>query len=189
MNKSILKENIISIFPNLSEQSIDSIISHATYLDYTKGTKLISEGKQHHYFYLILDGSVKSYYKKESKEICMWFAFDNEIISTIKTFIGESSNETIEFLEDSNLIRFETESIKELAQIDISISHWITTIITEHAIFLETKLYGLQFMTSNERYSALINIAPEILQKVSLTDIASYLGVSRETLSRIRAKQ
>ncbi len=189
MNKSILKEKIISIFSSLSEQSIDSILTHATYLNCAKGDKLISEGKQHHYFYLLLEGSVKSYYQKESKEICVWFAFDNEIISTIKTFVGESSNETIEFLEDSNLIRFKIEPIKELAQKDISIGHWINTILTEHAIFLETKLHGLQFMTSSERYNALINIAPEILQKVSLTDIASYLGVSRETLSRIRAKQ
>ena len=53
----------------------------------------------------------------------------------------------------------------------------------------EEKLYQLQFMSSEERYKALINATPVILQKVSLTDIASYLGVSRETVSRIRAKK
>jgi len=161
---------------------------HATYLKCTTGTKLIAEGKQHDYFYLILYGSVKSYYHKESKEVCLWFAFENEVVSTIKTFEGEPSNETIELLEDSNLIQLKTEPIKKLAQIDLSISHWITELITDHALFLEERLYNLQFLTSQERYKALIKIAPEILQKVSLTDIASYLGVSRETLSRIRAK-
>jgi len=59
----------------------------------------------------------------------------------------------------------------------------------EHALFLEEKLYQLQFMSSEERYNALVDVAPEVLQKVSLTDIASYLGVSRETLSRIRNKK
>jgi CRP-like cAMP-binding protein len=44
-------------------------------------------------------------------------------------------------------------------------------------------------MSSEERYNALVDVAPEVLQKVSLTDIASYLGVSRETLSRIRNKK
>jgi CRP-like cAMP-binding protein len=44
-------------------------------------------------------------------------------------------------------------------------------------------------MNSQERYKALIKDSPEILQRVSLTDIASFLGVSRETLSRIRAKK
>jgi CRP-like cAMP-binding protein len=60
-------------------------------------------------------------------------------------------------------------------------------LIKEHALFLEYKLNGLQFMTSEERYHKLVLDFPEILQKVSLTDIASYLGISRETLSRIRA--
>lgn len=44
-------------------------------------------------------------------------------------------------------------------------------------------------MTSEQRYRALIKTAPEVLQNVSLTDIASFLGVSRETLSRIRANK
>jgi len=189
MNKLVLKESVKSIFPNLNGQSTDSLSMHVTCLKCIKGTKLIAEGKRHHYFYLILDGSVKSYYQKESKEVCLWFAFENEIVSTIKTFEGEPSNETIELLEDSELIRFKTEPIKELAKNDLSISHWFTGLITEHAVFLEDRLYQLQFMSSIERYNALIKVTPEILRKVSLTDIASFLGVSRETLSRIRAKK
>lgn len=189
MDKPELKEYINSNFPNLDEQSIDTILLHATYLKCSKGTKLISEGRRHHYFYLLLDGSVKAYYQKKSKEVCLWFAFENEVVATIRTFEGGPSSETIELLEDSNLIRLKTESIKELAHIDISISHWITELITDHAIFLEERLYQLQFMTSQERYQELTKVAPEVLQKVSLTDIASFLGVSRETLSRIRAKK
>jgi len=188
MNKSAIREYISSVFPNLDEQSIDKIAKHSNYQKYTKGTALIAEGKRHHYFYLLLDGGVKSYYLKDSKEVCLWFAFENEIVSTIKTFEGEPSNETIELLQNSKLIRFKTEPIKELAQFDLSISQWIIELITDHAVFLEQRLYGLQFMNSEERYKTLIKVAPEILQKVSLTDIASFLGVSRETLSRIRAK-
>lgn len=187
MNKSELKEYINSIFPKLDKHSIDAITLHASILEEAKGTKLISEGRRHHYLYLIRDGSAKSYYQKESKEVCLWFAFKNEIVSTIKTFEGAPSNETIELLEDSTLIQFKIEPIKKLAEINLSISHWILYIITEHAIFLEERLYKLQFMTSQERYEELIKVAPELLQKVSLTDIASFLGMSRETLSRIRA--
>jgi CRP-like cAMP-binding protein len=92
-------------------------------------------------------------------------------------------------LEDSELIRFKTEPIKELTQTNLAISNLMTELITEHAVFLEQRLYQLQFMSSEERYKALINVAPEVLQKVSLTDISSYLGVSRETVSRIRRKK
>jgi len=65
----------------------------------------------------------------------------------------------------------------------------MNNIIIEHALYTEERLYQIQFMTSQERYQTLIEATPEILQKVSLTDIASFLGVSRETLSRIRAKK
>jgi len=184
-----LREIFVSIFPNLEGPSIDKIISHANYLNCEKGTTLIQEGNQHNFFYLILEGGAKSYYTKDSKKICLWFAFEHEIVSTIKTFEGEASNETIELLEDSKLIRFKVAPIKELAQRDLLISHWIIKLITEHAIFLEERLHGLQFMKSQERYNSLIKLYPAILQKASLTDIASFLGVSRETLSRIRAKK
>jgi CRP-like cAMP-binding protein len=92
-------------------------------------------------------------------------------------------------LEDSELIKLNIEKIKELAQTDLSISNLLNNLWEEHAIFLEERLYQLQFMNSHERYKVLIKNTPEILQRVSLTDIASFLGLSRETLSRIRAKK
>ena len=86
-------------------------------------------------------------------------------------------------------IKLNIEKIKELAQTDLSISNLLNNLWEEHAIFLEERLYQLQFMNSHERYNVLIKNTPEILQRVSLTDIASFLGVSRETLSRMRAKR
>jgi CRP-like cAMP-binding protein len=188
MSKSELQKTLKSFFPNLGEESLDAFMKHASYLKSTKGTKLISEGKRHRYFYLILKGSVKSYYSKESREVCTWFAFKNEVIGTITTYEGLPSKETIELLEDSELIKFNIEKIKELTHTDLSISHLMNGIIIEHTLYLEERLYQLQFMTSKKRYKVLYKSTPEIFQEVSLTDIASYLGVTRETLSRIRSK-
>jgi CRP-like cAMP-binding protein len=188
MSKSELQKTLKSFFPNLGEESLDAFMKHASYLKSTKGTKLISEGKRHRYFYLILKGSVKSYYSKESREVCTWFAFKNEVIGTITTYEGLPSKETIELLEDSELIKFNIEKIKELTLTDLSISHLMNVIIIEHTLYLEERLYQLQFMTSKKRYKVLYESTPEIFQEVSLTDIASYLGVTRETLSRIRSK-
>ncbi|MEM7655579.1 MAG: hypothetical protein AAF399_05575 [Bacteroidota bacterium] len=77
--------------------------------------------------------------------------------------------------------------MKALAERDLSISQLFHQLLLEHALFTEEKLRQLQFMTAQERYQALLDQELSILQRVSLTDIASYLGVSRETLSRIRA--
>jgi|TARA_B110000240_G_scaffold51215_1_gene58597 CRP-like cAMP-binding protein len=188
MHSSKLKESLKSFFPKLKEESLNEFIKHSSYLKSSKGTKLFSEGKKHGYFYLILKGVVKSYYLKDSKEVCVWFAFENEVIGTTTTYEGLPAKESIELLEDSELIKFNIEKIKELTLTDLSISNVINDLILEHALFIEERLYQLQFMTSQKRYKALQKTVPEIFQKVSLTDIASYLGISRETLSRIRSK-
>jgi len=189
MNKTELKELVKSTYPYLDDIALNQIIESTNYIKHTKGTKLISEGKSHHYFYFLEKGSVKSYYLKGFKEVCLWFAFDHEIVSTIKTFEGKPSNETIQLLEDSELIQFNIKKFKDIAKTNLSVSQLITELITEHAIFLEDRLYQLQFMSSKERYENLLKTEPSVLQRLSLTDIASFLGVSRETLSRIRAQK
>ena len=186
---SEIEKTVKKYFPNLKGESLNIVIKHSSYLKSNKGEKLILEGKRHHYFYLIVEGSVKSFYAKESKEVCTWFAFENEFIGTTSTLQGLPSNESVQLLEDSVFIRFNTQKINELTQTYLSISHLLTNLWEEHATFLEERLYQLQFLNSHERYKALIKDTPEILQRVSLTDIASFLGVSRETLSRMRAKR
>lgn len=183
-----LKKILNTQFPNLDKESLGAIAELSSYIKLAKGRKLIAEGSRHSYFYLILEGGVKSYYSKELRDVCMWFAFKNEVIGTITTYQGLRSKETVELLEDSELIKFNVGKIKELIRTDLSISHLINDLIIEHTLCLEERLYQLQFLSGEERYNALQETSPQILQKVSLTDIASFLGISRETLSRIRSK-
>ena len=83
MDNSELQETLQSYLPILEEGSLNAIVKYSSYLKCTKGTKLISEGKRHRYIYLIIKGSVKSYYLKDSKEVCMWFSLENEIIVVV----------------------------------------------------------------------------------------------------------
>lgn len=189
MNNSELSKIIESNFQNIDKETIDNFIKLSSFIELNKGTELISEGKRHHYFYLIMKGGVKSYYAKESKEVCTWFAFENEIIGTTSTLQGLPSNESIQLLEDSILIRFNTQKMNELTQTNLKMCQLLNSLWTEHSLFLESRLRLLQFANCQERLEALIKYNSDILQRVSLTDIASFLGVSRETLSRIRAKK
>ena len=189
MNTLEIQETIKAYFPNLEESTLLAFVKYSSYLKSPKGTKLISEGKRHHYFYLIIKGGAKSYYSKDSKEVCMWFAFENEVIGTMTTYEGLPSKAPVELTEDSEVLKVNIDKIKELAQTNLSANHVIIDLIKEHTLYMEDRIYHLQFMTSEDRYKRLLERTPEILQKVSITDIATYLGVSRETLSRIRAKK
>ncbi len=187
MTRSEIKAFFKAMRPYLAPSTLDELSDCCDYLKLPKGTALIQEGKRHHYCYFITKGAVKSYYLNDGKEICSWFAFERETVSTIKTFAGQPSNETIKLIEDSAFIRVNIKAFKALAESNISIGRLTHELLIEHAIFLEELLY-LKSKPGKERYQELINAEPQLLQRVSLTDLASFLGISRETLSRIRSK-
>lgn len=181
-----LMDFVKAFMPNLEEIPTAQILEFISLIKRPKGTKLFSEGKRHSNFYFIIKGAAKSYYLKDGKEVCLWFAFENDTLGSIMTYNGAPSNETIELLEDAELICYQSDALKKLAKENLAVSNLSYKMLEEHALFLEYRLQQLLFMSSKERYENLLKAAPEVFQRVSLTDIASYLGISRETLSRIR---
>ena len=179
---------IMSYFAGLSDEVYDVFMDFAIEKEYPKGEILIEHGKKNEFIFFLISGSAKSYNFKDSKQICLWFAFESDCIATIRSLDDLISQETVELLEDSELIQIKLGDLMTLSNQFTSISSLMVQLLKEHILFLEYKLNGLQFMTSEERYAKLIRDYPEVLQRVSLTDIASYLGISRETLSRIRRK-
>jgi hypothetical protein len=69
----------------------------------------------------------------------------------------------------------------------MSMSRLINELLIEHAVFLET-LNNLKSIPAKDRYLLLVKDQPHLLQRISITDLASFIGVNRETLSRIRSK-
>ena len=179
---------IVSYFAGLSDEAYDVFMNFVIKKEYPKGEILIEHGKKNEFVFFLISGSAKSYNFKDSKQICLWFAFESHCIATIRSFDDLISQETVELLEDSELIQIKLGDLMTLSNQFTSISSLMLQLLKEHILFLEYKMNGLQFMTSAERYDKLIRDYPEVLQRVSLTDIASYLGISRETLSRIRRK-
>ena len=188
MIKKEHSRKIVSYLAGLSDETYDVFMEFAIIKEYPKGKILIEHGKKNEFVFFLISGSAKSYNYKDSKQICLWFAFESDCIAMIRSLDDLISQETVELLEDSELIQIKLGDLMTLSNQFTSISSLILQLLKEHILFLEYKLNGLQFMTSEERYDKLIRDYPEVLQRVSLTDIASYLGISRETLSRIRRK-
>ncbi|MFN6064848.1 MAG: cAMP-binding protein, partial [Bacteroidota bacterium] len=96
--------------------------------------------------------------------------------------------ETIELVENSTLISINLKKLKPLMFLNIQISNFINAVIEEYALFLEKKIYFSQMMHSIDKYLILLDKEPQLFQRIPLTYIASFLGITRETLSRLRAK-
>ncbi len=155
-----------------------------------KNDKLIEAGTYAQYVYFLVKGTIRSYYLKDGTEVNTWFAFDGELVGSFDTYLlQQAAPETVEALEPCELLALDIQLLKKELLVNLEVSNLVRVMIEEYAAFLQARINALQFQTAEQRYSWLLQYEPETLQRVSLTHIASYLGVSRETLSRMRGKK
>lgn len=154
-----------------------------------KGESVITIGERCTDIYFIEQGLVRGFYFNEDKEITHWFAQDGEFATCFYSFISkEPSPENIQTLEACELVQIPYSDLQNLYT-GFPETERIGRLLTEaYYLKLENRLLSLQFKTAKERYANLVNTNPSLLQRASLGQIASYLGITQETLSRIRAE-
>jgi len=172
----------------LTDDTKTEIGSNLSVLHLDKKHVLIKEKQRHDFAYFVIKGAVRSYYLKDGVEVNNWFALENDMVGSLHNFKGNPSRETIELIENSTLISINLITLKSLMLSNIQIANFVNAILEEYTLFLEDRIYYSQMMGSLDKYLILLEKESEILQRVPLTYIASYLGISRETLSRLRAK-
>lgn len=187
-------ENIISqigeLYIPLSEACQKDIVSHAKIGTFKRGEVIVREGQFSKKAYFIVQGCSRAYYLKDGKDITDWFAFENEFMAPIVSFFGsDPSPHFIEFVEDSIALEFSKEVIDELSDKHREFERLITKVVTDTMLGLCERLYTIQFNKADERYKHLIQIHPDITNRIPLTHIASYLGITLETLSRARSSK
>ncbi len=168
------------------ETEINSISKR---ISVSKGTKLVNHKERCRNLFFIEKGLIRGFYFEGGKEITNWFAREDEFATSFYSFItNEPSPETIETLEDCQLIQIVHSDLQNLYK-KLPETERIGRIITEnYYIKLEERFLNIQFRTARERYQNLLLKNATLLQRASLGQIATYLGMSQETLSRTRAE-
>jgi CRP-like cAMP-binding protein len=139
--------------------------------------------------YFLEQGCLRSFYNLDGKEVTNRLVFENDFVTSFYSFISRKPGiENIQLLEDSMLWTISYDALQQLFDKHYDIERMVRIIYEQYYIRLEERLMALQFKTAKERYEQLIIGSPHILKRVSLGYIASYLGISQETLSRIRAQ-
>lgn len=154
-----------------------------------KGEYFVKEGSLCHHVAYINQGLFRIYYLKNGNEVNTCFCFEQSIMSSFESFVNRTpARESIQAREDATIVTLAHEGLIKLY--DTS-PEWLRLgrLLTEkECLRLSNRASSLSFETAMEKYQNLLKHQPEIVQRVAIQDIASYLGVSRETLSRIRAK-
>lgn len=156
---------------------------------FKKNDIITKQGTVENYISLVESGVARLYLEKEDKEITVDFAFENGYVTAYESFLTrEPSGYTIEALTDIVLWRASHDSFLHFFD-HTSIGNFIGRVSAEMLYLVKAKR-ELSFMTetAEERYLNLLKQQPNLLQRVPLKYIASYIGVTPQALSRIRAR-
>lgn len=176
-----------SIYP-VSGEAIELLLANTEKMDFPKGYLLIRDGVVERYVYFIVKGFARGYFYKDGKDITIWFASPGMSLLSMNAYVDASAGyENVELLEDCELLRISNERLNLLFRENIEIANWGRRMSDLVILNLEKLFMERYFVPAAERYHSLIRHNPEILQKSSLRHIASYLGISQVSLSRIRA--
>lgn len=179
---------INKVYP-LPEEALSKMTGLMEHIQLPKGHLLIRADKIERQLYFIEKGIVRAYANPAETDITFWFGKEQDIIISMKSYIdGQPGYEHIELLEDCDLYALHTDALQQLFSSDIHISNWGRKFAEQELIKTEERLISRQFKTATERYQELLRHHPDLLQRVQLGYIASYLGITQVSLSRIRAE-
>lgn len=134
-------------------------------------------------------GAFRRYYLSEGKEINMQFVFENQFVVDYDSFLDNKPTKYfIQAIEDAEIVTFNLNALQHAYQIS---HNWerFGRMIAEVSFKLTTeRVESFLFMNGEQRYLNLLEKQPEIFERVPLYHIASYLGLERESLSRLRNK-
>lgn len=167
-----------------------SIIKQKTHSDScAKGQILTATGTVENHLYFLLDGAVRLYYSAENKDITLNIGFPNAFISAYTSFLTqEKSNFTLETLTTCRYC-YLTHSGLDYIYEHTQCGHELGRILTEQIfLYLSQRENSFLLKSPTERYLDLFHEQPKLIQEIPQKYLASYIGVTPQALSRIRAK-
>lgn len=181
-----LREHIEKIV-SLTDDEFALVLSHFTSKKYKKHQFLIQEGEPVPYSYFVVSGLLKLVHTDASgKEHIVSFAMEDWWESDFQAFHNQSkATMSLECLEDTEVFCLTLEDYKNLCSQVQKMEYFFLEKANRGHIGSQQRILSLITSNAKERYEQLLERYPSLFQRVPKSMIASYLGVSRETLSRL----
>ncbi|RXE70030.1 Crp/Fnr family transcriptional regulator [Muribaculaceae bacterium Isolate-002 (NCI)] len=172
----------------LPEDSLALLCRSMELVHYPKGHHVLEIGKIERDVYFISKGIVRAFTLVDGKEVTFWVGKEGATIVSMMGYVrNEPGYETMELMEDSVLYVIKRDELQGLYNEDIHIANWGRRFAETELLDAEVRVITLLLATATERYRDLLDNQSDLLQRLPLGCIASYLGITQVSLSRIRA--
>jgi len=193
LTKTEALQNLISKIKNaidLSSDAEEHIHSIATERQVSKGDVLIQEGQMVNKTYFVMNGSLRSFCTdKEGKEHTLQFAIRDWWISDFTAIYNRvPASLTVECIADSTVIEFNARELEEIYDRFPAFEPYQRKNLERHIVSLNKRILNQMQLTALARYQLFLEQYPDIEQSISNYHIASYLGMTQQSLSRVRAE-
>ena len=180
-----LRRHFEKITP-LTDQEFDYILSHFTTKKLKKHQFLIQEGDNVANDYFVVNGLLKAYHvDKEGKEYIMQFAMEDWWVTDYQAYFSQTkATLNIDCIEEVEILCLSLHNRDKICADLHKIEHFFRRKSNMGYVALQRRILSMLNSNAKERYEQLLLQYPTLFQRVPKTLIASYLGVSRETLSR-----
>lgn len=185
--KDVARE-IARIYCRLTPAGVDALSKILVPVKISKGDVVLSEGLVCRHMYFVERGMVRQYYYKSGRDVTEHFSYEGRIVVCIESFLKqEPSRLIVEALENSSLYGIPYDDLQQLMETNAEIAMLYRRILEHALISSQVHADSQRFENATERYQRLLNTKPEILLRAPMVYIASYLQMTPETLSRVRA--
>jgi CRP-like cAMP-binding protein len=152
--------------------------------------QLLRPGQVARQLHFVERGLVRGYAVHDGQEISSWFMAEGDfVISIVSFFAQQPSTEYLELLEPSVVYSIDRLQLDTLYRTFPEFNYVGRMLTERYYVLSEQRAYQLRTLSAKERYAQLVQGFPQLAQRVPLKYLASHLGISPETLSRLRAKR
>ncbi len=172
-----LRPLLTPVYP-VPDRSLDKLTGIMKQVSLPKGHLLFRAGKVENSLYFIEKGIARAYCYYKANEVTFWFGSEGDTtVLSMRSYVeNKPSYENIELLENSDLLQIKVADLQQLYTEDVHLANWGRKLAEQELVKTEERLIARQFKTALERYQELIQNKADLLQRVQLGHIASYLG-------------
>lgn len=181
--------DIKTAFSEKIKSSFASILPYGKQKNISKGTLIIEKDEMCTKIFFIVDGIFRTFRESNETEYTTGFSFKGDFDTSPFSFYYElPATETIEAITDATVLVIERNDFWEATKNNSELQNGVYLLLAGYIEILESRLHENRSMTAEQRYLQLLQEQPDDIKKISLGFIASFLGITKERLSRIRKK-